>query len=345
MDFRVGVIGAGRIGLSHIDRLLSDVTGVQVVALADMNKELAEKVAQERGGVFRLEESADSLIASADVDGVVVCSWDPTHEELALKCIAAGKPVYVEKPLAATPEGCKRIAEAEMAGGKHLVQVGLHRRFDPGYAEMKRLLDSGEFGEPLLMHCQHRNPVAPPQFNMLPDPTALQIENSLIHEIDLLRWMLGEDYNTAQVVLPKKTRLSAEKHSDPQMLFLSTESGVHIDIESFINCQYGYDIQCELVCEKGTIRLEDPASATVRKNFERAGKVCQGFKDRFPAAFNKCFQVWVDSAKAGCVKGGSNAWDSYVCALVAEDACTEARLSKRIVDIEKVATPDFYKGF
>ena len=61
---------------------------------------------------------------------MLVCSWGPTHEEYVLAAIAAGKPVFCEKPLATTQEACLRIIEAEVAFGRRLVQVGYMRRYD-----------------------------------------------------------------------------------------------------------------------------------------------------------------------------------------------------------------------
>lgn len=61
----------------------------------------------------------------------------------------------------------------------------------------------------------------------------MSVENSMIHEIDVLRWLLGENYATVEVKFPKTTR--------------NAEDGVRIDVESFVNCRYGYDVRCEVV--------------------------------------------------------------------------------------------------
>ena len=63
-----------------------------------------------------------------------------------------------EKPLATTAEASLLVAEAEAASGRRLVQVGFMRRFDPAYTALKRELDEGALGKPLLLHCAHRNP-------------------------------------------------------------------------------------------------------------------------------------------------------------------------------------------
>jgi myo-inositol 2-dehydrogenase / D-chiro-inositol 1-dehydrogenase len=89
MTVRVGVIGTGMIGQDHIRRITHVV-----------------------------HPSGRELIAHGGVDAVLVTSWGPTHAEHVLAAIAAGKPVFCEKPLATTQEACLRIMDAEMAAGR-----------------------------------------------------------------------------------------------------------------------------------------------------------------------------------------------------------------------------------
>ena len=70
----------------------------------------------------------------------------------------------------------------------------------PGYRQLKAHIDSGKFGLPLALHCVHRNYDAPGW------KTPMSVENSMIHEIDVLRWLLGEGYATVEVRFPKTTR-------------------------------------------------------------------------------------------------------------------------------------------
>ena len=107
MALRIGVIGAGLIGQDHIRRITHMLSGSEVVAVADANGDLAAKVAS---GLRKatVHATADGLISDANLDAVLVCSQDLAHEGQVLAAIAAGKPVFCEKPLATMAEACRR---------------------------------------------------------------------------------------------------------------------------------------------------------------------------------------------------------------------------------------------
>ncbi|MCB1330081.1 MAG: Gfo/Idh/MocA family oxidoreductase, partial [Maritimibacter sp.] len=109
---KVGVVGAGMIGQDHIRRISEVLSGARVTAVTDTDRSRAEKVATERGA--RVFDDAASLIASDEVDAVLVCSWGPVHIEAVLPGLAAGKPLFVEKPLAFSQEDCLKIIDAEV---------------------------------------------------------------------------------------------------------------------------------------------------------------------------------------------------------------------------------------
>ena len=155
MDIRVGVVGTGIMGSDHARTLAGSIKGAALVAVADKDRDRASAVASETRA-RRVHAEAGALIDDPDVEAVLIASPDPTHEDLVLACLEAGKPVLCEKPLASTITGCLRIVAAEAAIGRRLVQVGFMRRFDPGYLAMKATLATGRAGA-LLMHCVHRN--------------------------------------------------------------------------------------------------------------------------------------------------------------------------------------------
>jgi myo-inositol 2-dehydrogenase/D-chiro-inositol 1-dehydrogenase len=134
------------------------------------------------------------------------------------------------------------VLAAEVASGRRLVQVGFMRRFDAGYLRMKAALDSGAIGGALLLHCIHRNPAVPPAFT-----SDLALTDSVIHEIDAARWLLGEEIVGTTVVRTRRGPFAAGHLADPQLVLLVTGSGVVVEVEVFLNCRYGYDVRCEIV--------------------------------------------------------------------------------------------------
>ncbi|ELP69735.1 Gfo/Idh/MocA family oxidoreductase [Streptomyces turgidiscabies] len=336
MPVRVGVIGAGWIGKEHIRRLTDTVTGARVTAVTDIDAARAEEAAIPAGA--RVLPDGAALIGAADVDAVLVTSWGPTHAEHVLNALAAAKPVFCEKPLATTAEDCLRIVEAETALGRRLVQVGFMRRYDAGYRQVKQVIDAGRIGEPLIVHCAHRNPAVPESYT-----SAMAALDTAVHEIDVLRWLLDDEIVSAQVVTPRATSRRFAHLRDPQIMLFETARGVRVDLEVFVNCRYGYDIQCEVVGEEGLVRLPDPASAGVRTAGQHSTEVLTDWTERFAAAFDTEFREWIAGIAAGTEPTGPSAWDGYA-ATVITSATVEALESGDVVATGLKPKPALYGG-
>jgi len=335
MTLKLGVIGTGAIGQEHIRRCSKVLQGAKVVAVSDINIEGAKGVVSRLGLDAEVYANGHDVIQSSDVDALIITSWDPTHEEYTLAAVAAGKPVFCEKPLALTAEGCRRIVEAEIAHGKRLVQVGFMRPYDAGYRALKQVISNGDIGEPLMLHCAHRNPTVPESYT-----TDMAITSTLIHELDVLRWLTEDDYKTVQVVFPRDTKNTHAKLRDPQIVLFETQKGTRIDVEIFVNCVYGYDIQCEVVGETGIARLPEPASVQLRKEAKLSTSILTDWKDRFIDAYDVELQAFINDVTAGQLHGPS-AWDGYA-ASVAADACLKAQESGAIEAVELPPRPAFY---
>ncbi|MDP9345367.1 MAG: Gfo/Idh/MocA family oxidoreductase [Actinomycetota bacterium] len=320
MNARIGIIGAGMMGAAHLRTLAGQVAGADVVAVSDADLGRAQAAAAEQTGIRVLPDPYD-LLRSAEVDAVLIASPDDTHEAFVVACLAAGKPVLCEKPLATTAEASLRVTEAEAALGRRLVQVGFMRRFDPAYAAVKRQLDDGKLGEALLMHCAHRNPGVPPGYT-----SEMLITSSVTHEIDVARWLIGDEVVTATVYTPRPTSRAADGMQDPQFVILEMKGGVLVDVEIFVNAGYGYDIRCELVGEAGTVAL--PL------------EVSPGFVARFTSAYRHQLQDWVRGLANGAPTGPT-AWDGYAASAVA-DACLQSLASGRPADVRLAPRPPLY---
>jgi len=338
MTIKFGVVGTGAIGVDHIRRITNTLSGGEIVAVTDVNQEAAKKVVDDYQLNATVYPDDKSLIADTNVEVVLVTSPGFAHEATVLAAIEAGKYVFCEKPLATTAEGCKRIVEAEVRFGKRLVQVGFMRRYDSGYMQLKKALDKGYIGEPLMIHCAHRNPEVGDDYK-----TDMAIHDTLIHEIDVLHWLVNDEYTSAQVIYPKKTKHASSHLKDPQIVILETKGGVAITAEIFVNCKYGYDIQCEVIGTDGVIKLPEIESISFRKNATLGTNILMDWKDRFISAYDVEIQDFIDSIKKTGAPTGPTSWDGYVAAVTA-DAAVKAQESGTKEMIYLNEKPAFYRN-
>jgi myo-inositol 2-dehydrogenase / D-chiro-inositol 1-dehydrogenase len=295
MAVGVGVIGAGAMGQTHIRTMTQGVSAARLVAVADVDLERASRAA----GAAAVHSDPRDLIAAADVEAVLIASSTDSHEELVIACLDIGKPVLCEKPLAASAAGALRVVEAEAE--RELVRVGFMRRHDPAYRDLKRGLDEGQVGDPLLVHCVHRNAEPPSYFG-----TEEALTESVVHEVDVVRWLLGQEVAAVTVLAPRATPEAPEGVRDPQLVLMETDGGVLVDVESFVRARYGYDVRCEVVGENGTLELPR--------------RVRTGYQERFARAYRDELEAWVEG------RPGPTAWDGYAAAAVTE-ACLESLAS------------------
>jgi myo-inositol 2-dehydrogenase / D-chiro-inositol 1-dehydrogenase len=333
MSINVGVIGTGNIGQDHIRRITHTLAGARVVAVTDIDLARAQSIAKDLAA--RAETTGQNVIAAKDVDAIIVTSIGSTHEEYVLAAIAARKPVFCEKPLATTAVACKRILDAEVASGKRSVQVGFMRRYDAGYRLLKEAITKGVIGAPLMAHCAHRNPSVGENYT-----TDMAITDTVVHEIDTMRWLLDDEYVSAQVLYPKKTSKASKHLADPQIVLLETASGIRIDVEVFVNAIYGYDIQCEVVGETGVARLPEPSNVLLRAEAKRSVELLTDWKKRFIASYDVELQEWIHSIASDKISGPSS-WDGYAAAVTA-DACVEAQKTGKTVGIKLGSRPTLY---
>jgi myo-inositol 2-dehydrogenase/D-chiro-inositol 1-dehydrogenase len=302
---RVGVIGTGAMGAAHVDNLARWVPGARVTQIFDVDLERATTIADGVGAV--VASSADRLIASDEVDAVLVAAPDPLHEELAMACLAAGKSTLLEKPIATTAAGSRRVVDAEVSGGRRLIQLGFMRRFDPAYVALRQAVLGGSVGRVRAAHCVHRNAHAHPSHT-----SEGVLVNSMIHEFDSVPWML-DDPLAAVTVFAARTEEGALQ--DLQVAVFETVGGVVVTVEVFVNAEYGYDIHTEVVGSTGTVSLGAPYGVSVRRGLsESAGVdgrlVSHDGTQRYRDAYRIEAAAWIEGIRAGSLTGPS-AWEGH----------------------------------
>lgn len=294
---RVGIIGAGIMGRDHARLLATQVAGAKVAAIADISVDGARAVADQYGaeGVF---STGEELITSGLVDAVIIASPDPLHAATTLAAIEAGLPTLCEKPLAPTVAEAIPVAEAHAALERPLVSVGFMRRFDPGYVAMRRRLDEGRDGKLLMSHSVHRN------VSTQDVDSAVTITNSAVHELDIVAWLTRSPIVEVQWAAGRTTSL-LQQRIDPQLILLRTADEVLHTVSLQMQAQYGYDVRCELVCERASVELPHPPSLNdeapliVSADLGRTAEYAADWRPRFEAAYRRELKAWVEASLAG----------------------------------------------
>ncbi len=193
---RWGIIGCGDVTEVKSGPGFQKATGSQLVAVMRRNAALTEDYAR-RHGVPRWYAAAEALIRDPEVDAVYVATPPGTHCEYALQICAAGKPAYIEKPMARNATECEHMIKA-FAEARLPLFVAFYRRRLPRFLKAKELIDQGALGRVTSVRYHYAEPkhqsVKPEDL-----PWRLNAENAgggLIfdlgsHTLDILDFMLG----------------------------------------------------------------------------------------------------------------------------------------------------------
>jgi myo-inositol 2-dehydrogenase/D-chiro-inositol 1-dehydrogenase len=314
-DLRIAVLGVGMMGADHVKRISEKIAGARVTVVNDFVSEKAEQLATTIPGCRAISDPLDA-IADPDVDAVLLATPGPTHEKQLLACLEHTKPVMCEKPLTTDVETSLAVVRREAELSTRLIQVGFMRRFDHEYAALKALLDDGELGTPLVMHCAHRNPSVPPYFD-----SAMIVKDSLVHEVDVTRFLFGEEITSIQIIKPASNPSSPHGLIDPQIAIMRTATGKHVDVELFVTTGVAYEVRTEVVAERGSAMIGLDVGL-IRKTAPGTwgGQITPGFRERFSAAYDVEIQRWVNAVQNGRNTGdftdGPTAWDGYAAAAV-----------------------------
>jgi myo-inositol 2-dehydrogenase/D-chiro-inositol 1-dehydrogenase len=320
---RVAVIGAGRMGADHIQRLHHRISGAKVAAVVDIDEARANAAIAGIEGAVALTD-AQAALDSPDVDAILIATPGFLHQDILLDALERDIPILCEKPLTPDAASSWEIVQAEAKLGRKRIQVGFMRRYDAEYAQLRELVAGGDLGELLMLHHQHRNPDTTAAFT-----NTMLINDSVVHEFDAIRFFTGEEITSVQVRLGKATRNAPEGQHDPQHVLIETESGVLADVEIYVNAQFGYEVATQASFETGIVSIGNDAGPYIRTAGKWGGKVTPGFEERFGAAYDTEIQAWVDAAARGEL-GGPSAWDGYATAACCEAGVEAQRTGERV---------------
>lgn len=335
---RVGIVGIGFIGSDHLHRLTKTIANVEVTAVCDIVPGKAQKELDRQGLTAADYHDYHDLINDPNVDVVVCTANNEAHHDIVMAALKAGKFTFCEKPLALDAKDCMEIIQEEEKQGHRMLQVGFMRHYAPEYVQMKKMIDEGKIGQPLMMDERHYNQTQPEEYD-----SSRSIIETAIHEIDLDHWLLGEDYKNIRVFPVKKTSaVQNDKIQDPMIVMMETISGVNIYLEVFVRCQYGYDIKCDVIGEKGVLELPTVPQVAVRQDAEYSTAILTDWKARFESAYDIEFRDFMKRVSSNESPVGPSAWDGYIAAVTSDAALRSLAKEGEVEELDFPTMPDFY---
>lgn len=280
---RIGFVGVGSMGqCAHLKNYIT-LPECEVVAIAELRPQLAQKVAQHYG-VPKVYSTAEELLARESLDGLVVSQPFTRHGQIVPSLYSAGIPIFTEKPLASSVQVGEQLLEAlQRSGTWHM--VGYHKRSDPAVmwakAEIECLKQSGGVGKlryvrivmPAgdwvaggfndLITTEEPYPILPndpPPPDLSPETFRAYVDfvNYYIHQVNLLRYLLGEPYRVTYA------------HPSGVLFVAQSQSGVAATIEmSPYTTSRAWEETALVAFEHGYIHISLPAPLAQN----RAGQV------------------------------------------------------------------------
>ena len=194
---RWGFIGCGEATEKKSGPAFNIIEGSEIVAVMSRDKDKARSYA-ERHSIRRWFTDAQELIDCNDVDAVYIATPPSSHATFAIMAMKAGKPVYIEKPLAATYEDCARINRISIKTGIPCF-VAYYRRYLPYFLKVKELLHNNAIGKPVNVILRFAVPPRALDYNKDNLPWRLQPDiagggyfyDLAPHQIDLLQFFFG----------------------------------------------------------------------------------------------------------------------------------------------------------
>jgi predicted dehydrogenase len=213
---KAAVIGVGSMGRNHA-RIYAELSGVELVAVADAEFENAKKVAEQ----LRCKAYKDyiEMLNVEKIDIVSIAVPTKYHRDVALECIKRKIPLLVEKPIADTEEHAKEIiAKAKDTGVK--LTVGHIERFNPAVIELKRRLDAGELGRVFEIKTVRVGPFP----NRIRDVGV--VIDLAVHDIDIMRYLSGSEVKRLYAETEQKIHTTHEDLLSGLMKFQNDSTGV-----------------------------------------------------------------------------------------------------------------------
>ncbi|MBZ0180651.1 MAG: Gfo/Idh/MocA family oxidoreductase [Melioribacteraceae bacterium] len=249
----VGLIGTGRLGNMYAEFLTTRVTKANLVAVADIIPERA-KACAEKFDVEKAYFSHQEINDAKNLDVVIVTATTGNHKEIVVDAAQKKKTIFCEKPMTLTLDDAREMKSVVEKNGV-FYQQGYMRRFDKGFAAVKKKIEEGVIGRPVVFRGSSRDPYLPTLEYLYPKNSGGQILDMAIHDFDIARWYMGDVdtvYSVGGVLAFPEVEQTGD--TDNVVMAVKFESGTLGEVDISRNGVYGYDIRAEVLGTKGTLK-------------------------------------------------------------------------------------------
>ncbi|WP_280737718.1 MULTISPECIES: Gfo/Idh/MocA family oxidoreductase [unclassified Enterococcus] len=293
------LIGTGRAGLIHGRNMAAKVSGGKLIALCDPSEEALQK-AKEELAVEYVYTDYKQAVENPDIDAVVVVTPTVYHKEIVIAAAQAKKHILCEKPLAMNEQEClEMIAAAQEHQVK--LQVGFMRRFDESFQEAKKIVDSGQIGDVVLIKSLTHGPSEPKPWMYDISKSSGPIGEVNSHDFDTLRWFAGSEVASIYAIggnfRSPEVRQEYPDYYDTVSLNLQFSDGKLGAVDGAQYVQYGYDARVEILGTNGSVLIGDQSKHKVvvaKKNGEIVRPAMHSWTYLFQEAYVREDQAFVD---------------------------------------------------
>lgn len=287
------IIGAGAIARLR-KTAIDAMTGSEVTGIFDLDPDRARSLAASA----RVYGALDDVLADDRVETVVICTPPNTHEEIAVAALQAARNVIVEKPMAPSPEACKRMIAAARAAGRVLT-VGFNHRYFPAIKDLRASIASGRLGE--LSHVRGytgHGGLAEFKAEWMYSKDVMgggALLDNGIHMIDLVHYLMGPVEDVYGLTQDRTWQL--DRVEDNGMALLRGRNGTVGSIGASWTEWKGYHFYVEAYGSKGMARAYYAPMSFMEVTMDRPGGARRKRRNFYlPLIFAEKFRGWQSTA-------------------------------------------------
>jgi myo-inositol 2-dehydrogenase/D-chiro-inositol 1-dehydrogenase len=297
---KLGIIGAGRIGNVHARSITYHVPEADLIAIADIAKEKAQKLALDLG-IPNVYSDYKKILENSDIDAVLICTPTDIHADLCIEAAKAGKHIFCEKPIDVSVDKILKVIETVKKYNVKM-QVGFNRRFDHNHNRLHKVIKEGKLGDILTINITSRDPALPP-INFLKSSGGMFLDMS-IHDFDMAGFLAGsiveEVYVKAAVRVDESVGSIGDV--DTAVCLLKLKNGVLATINNCRATAFGYDQRIEVFGSKGMATADNDTETNVTLYCDNGvvrDKPLYFFLERYMQSFAEEMKQFVDAVING----------------------------------------------